>query len=120
MEHQSRRPAENDRRTERTPQEAARRTDGPLPVQAALEALLAGGSLTQLPAEPARQLAARLGNDALCVLLRSRPRGPALSGPPPAAAPELPPLDCPDAAPELSPAPDMGALAFPAGPPLTV
>ena len=40
MEHQSRRPAENDRRTERTPQEAARRTDGPLPVQAALEPAL--------------------------------------------------------------------------------
>ena len=89
--------------------------------QAALQALLAGADLAQLPAQTLWQLSGMLGNSALLALLARPAAGPKLA---PAAVPagaDTPPLDCAPPAPQLAAAPGFGALGWPAeGAPLAL
>lgn len=75
---------QTDRKTEQTRQtsqdreQTARKKDRDAPAEAAqaLEAILNGGSLEQLPAEGMLALSHRMGNDALATVLMRRSAGP--------------------------------------------
>ena len=95
---------------ERTQQKKSR--DVRAEAAAALEAILAGGSREQLPAEGVLSLSHTIGNAALSKLLALRPAGPeTAAGALPRGACETAPLQWDGGAPLLAQTPDFGAMS---------
>ena len=87
----------------------------------ALEAILAGGSWDQLPAEGVLALSHRMGNGALADLFARRDTGPETAACPTAwGDPGGEPLRCGGGAPETLEAPAFGSFAAPDAAPLSL
>jgi hypothetical protein len=113
---------QNAREQERAQQRKKQDLDAQAEAAATLQAILAGGSREQLPAEGMLALSHTLGNGALLELLALRPAGPETEGMPLPDAPCLTgPLPAPGGAPQWAAAPDFGGMApMPASAPLAV
>lgn len=106
------------RQQARSPRQEQRLHDSPAAVQAALDALLAGAGLEQLPAEAVLALSGRIGNSTLLDLAARRQTGPRLAEGLPETQPWTEPLSCSPGQPQLEAAPGFAGMNGPAGSPL--
>ena len=117
MQQQSRRTERHSRQEQQQSRQTRRNSPSSslLPVEAALQALLAGAGLEQMPARTVLELSERIGNSALLALVQAQKTGPQLESarlPPPALTE---PLACVPDQPQLQAAPDWGQMPFAAG-----
>lgn len=97
------------------------RTENAADPSAALEAILAGGSWDQLPAESVLGLSGMIGNAALAELIAARETGPATAEfPLPAGACGTAPVQWGGGMPAMTGSPAFGAMAPIGGAPLAV